>query len=170
MTLTGSLPHEKVAPVKQALAQTYAEKIEAKPVAIDRIALFKQGKAAIAASACSIPSCWPDSLMRAQAGQQRDELVSRLRQRCDRSGSRPARRSASPAAPRAPAAPLISASLCAPRAASRLANTAFGAVMFTTTSAPRQPAAHRNLAAARDVDDHHLPARDAAPAHAAGMP
>jgi len=42
MTLTGSLPHEKVAPVKQALAQTYAEKIEAKPVAIDRIALFKQ--------------------------------------------------------------------------------------------------------------------------------
>lgn len=42
MTLTGSLPPERVAPVKQALAQTYAEKIPARRVAIDRIALFKQ--------------------------------------------------------------------------------------------------------------------------------
>lgn len=42
MTLTGSLPHEQVAPVKQALARTYADKIPAKPVTIDRIALFKQ--------------------------------------------------------------------------------------------------------------------------------
>lgn len=42
MTLTGSLPHEQIAPVKQALAQTYAEKVPATPVAVDRIALFKQ--------------------------------------------------------------------------------------------------------------------------------
>ncbi|WP_245974294.1 DUF1045 domain-containing protein [Bosea caraganae] len=42
MTLTGSLPHEKVAPVKQALARTYAEAIQARPFALDRIALFKQ--------------------------------------------------------------------------------------------------------------------------------
>lgn len=42
MTLTGSLPFDEVAPVKHALAQSYAEALPATPVAIDRIALFKQ--------------------------------------------------------------------------------------------------------------------------------
>lgn len=42
MTLTGSLPDGKIAPVKQALAQIHAEKVPATPVAVDRIALFKQ--------------------------------------------------------------------------------------------------------------------------------
>ncbi|WP_236841665.1 DUF1045 domain-containing protein [Bosea sp. PAMC 26642] len=42
MTLTGSLPPDAVAPTRQALAQAYAASVPAGPVAIDRIALFKQ--------------------------------------------------------------------------------------------------------------------------------
>ncbi len=42
MTLTGSLPPDRVGPVKQALALAYAEAVPAGPVAIDRIALFRQ--------------------------------------------------------------------------------------------------------------------------------
>ncbi len=42
MTLTGSLPFDAVAPVKHALAQSYALALPASPIAIDRIALFKQ--------------------------------------------------------------------------------------------------------------------------------
>jgi putative phosphonate metabolism protein len=42
MTLTGSLPAEQVLTVKQALTQAYAEHVPPAPVAIDRIALFKQ--------------------------------------------------------------------------------------------------------------------------------
>jgi putative phosphonate metabolism protein len=42
MTLTGSLPPDAVAPTREALAQAYAAGVPAGPVAIDRIALFKQ--------------------------------------------------------------------------------------------------------------------------------
>ncbi len=42
MTLTGALPQDRVAPVKQALARAYALAVPFGPVAIDRIALFRQ--------------------------------------------------------------------------------------------------------------------------------
>lgn len=42
MTLTGSLPQAEIAPVKQALMQAYAKAVPGGPVAIDRIALFRQ--------------------------------------------------------------------------------------------------------------------------------
>jgi len=43
MTLTGSLPPDHVAPVKEALKAAYAQAVACEaPVAIDRIALFKQ--------------------------------------------------------------------------------------------------------------------------------
>lgn len=43
MTLTGSLPPELVAPVKEALAQAYEQAVpRPRPFTIDRIALFKQ--------------------------------------------------------------------------------------------------------------------------------
>jgi hypothetical protein len=42
MTLSGSLPAEQVAPVKDALALAYEQAVPRAPVAIDRIALFKQ--------------------------------------------------------------------------------------------------------------------------------
>lgn len=42
MTLSGSLPAEQVAPVKDALALAYAQEVPRTPVLIDRIALFKQ--------------------------------------------------------------------------------------------------------------------------------
>ena len=42
MTLSGSLPPEQVSPVKQALALAYEQAVPRAPVAIDRIALFKQ--------------------------------------------------------------------------------------------------------------------------------
>ncbi len=42
MTLTGSLPQDQIAPVRLALARTYGENVPAGPVAIDRIALFRQ--------------------------------------------------------------------------------------------------------------------------------
>jgi hypothetical protein len=42
MTLTGSLPFDVVAPVKQALVEAYAHAVPAGPVRLDRIALFKQ--------------------------------------------------------------------------------------------------------------------------------
>ncbi|MDR6869458.1 putative phosphonate metabolism protein [Bosea sp. BE125] len=42
MTLTGSLPTEQVLGVKQALTQAYAKHVPPAPVAVDRIALFKQ--------------------------------------------------------------------------------------------------------------------------------
>ncbi len=42
MTLTGSLPPEKTAPVKSALKEAYAAAMPAGPVALDRFALFKQ--------------------------------------------------------------------------------------------------------------------------------
>lgn len=42
MTLTGSLPRDQIMPVRQALAEAYAEAVPAGPVAIDRIALFRQ--------------------------------------------------------------------------------------------------------------------------------
>ena len=42
MTLTGSLPPDRVQPVCEALANAYAKQVAEGPVAIDRIALFKQ--------------------------------------------------------------------------------------------------------------------------------
>lgn len=42
MTLTGSLPRDRVMAVKQVLAEAYARAVPAGPVAIDRIALFRQ--------------------------------------------------------------------------------------------------------------------------------
>jgi putative phosphonate metabolism protein len=42
MTLTGSLPPEEVAPVRDALAQAYCAAVPAGPVTLDRIAIFKQ--------------------------------------------------------------------------------------------------------------------------------
>jgi putative phosphonate metabolism protein len=42
MTLTGSLPSEHAAPVKQGLETAYAAAVPAGPVRIDRFALFKQ--------------------------------------------------------------------------------------------------------------------------------
>ncbi len=42
MTLTGALPQDAVAPIAGALAQAYAQAVPASPVAIDRIALFRQ--------------------------------------------------------------------------------------------------------------------------------
>lgn len=42
MTLTGSLPRDAVAQTRQALALAHAQAVPAGPVAIDRIALFKQ--------------------------------------------------------------------------------------------------------------------------------
>ncbi len=42
MTLTGALPPAAVGPVKAALALAYAQAVPAGPVAIDRIALFRQ--------------------------------------------------------------------------------------------------------------------------------
>jgi putative phosphonate metabolism protein len=42
MTLTGSLPGEQAAPVKQALETAYAAALPASPVRIDRFALFRQ--------------------------------------------------------------------------------------------------------------------------------
>jgi putative phosphonate metabolism protein len=42
MTLTGSLPPDAIAPVKQALAAAHAKAVPPEPVAIDRIALFRQ--------------------------------------------------------------------------------------------------------------------------------
>jgi putative phosphonate metabolism protein len=42
MTLTGSLPQDQVAPARQALSEAYAASVPAGPVAIDRIALFRQ--------------------------------------------------------------------------------------------------------------------------------
>jgi hypothetical protein len=42
MTLTGSLPIEHGTPTRNALADAYAQAVPAGPVAIDRIALFRQ--------------------------------------------------------------------------------------------------------------------------------
>jgi putative phosphonate metabolism protein len=42
MTLTGSLPLEQVAPVRQTLTRAYADAVPPGPIAIDRIALFRQ--------------------------------------------------------------------------------------------------------------------------------
>lgn len=42
MTLTGSLPHDEVAPVRLALERAYAQAVPPGRVAIDRIALFRQ--------------------------------------------------------------------------------------------------------------------------------
>ena len=42
MTLTGSLPQDMVAPVRLALVRAYAQAVPGGPVAIDRIALFRQ--------------------------------------------------------------------------------------------------------------------------------
>ncbi len=42
MTLTGSLPQDQVSQVKQALTRAYARAVPGGPVAIDRIALFRQ--------------------------------------------------------------------------------------------------------------------------------
>lgn len=44
MTLTGSLPGDQVAPVKQALEACYAAALPAGPVRLDRFALFKQSE------------------------------------------------------------------------------------------------------------------------------
>lgn len=46
MTLTGSLPGDQAAPVKQALEVAYAAAIPAGPVRIDRFALFRQDERA----------------------------------------------------------------------------------------------------------------------------
>ncbi len=42
MTLTGPLPPERITPVRQALERAYAGAVPAGPLAIDRIALFRQ--------------------------------------------------------------------------------------------------------------------------------
>lgn len=42
MTLTGALPAEQVAPIRAALAKAFEAAVPAGPVAIDRIALFRQ--------------------------------------------------------------------------------------------------------------------------------
>jgi putative phosphonate metabolism protein len=44
MTLTGSLPHDAVANIASALAAAYAAAVPLAPVAIDRLALFRQDK------------------------------------------------------------------------------------------------------------------------------
>lgn len=46
MTLTGSLPGEQAAPVKQALEAAYAAALPAGPIRIDRFALFRQDERA----------------------------------------------------------------------------------------------------------------------------
>lgn len=46
MTLTGSLPDEHAAPVKQALEAAYAAALPAGPVKLDRFALFRQDERA----------------------------------------------------------------------------------------------------------------------------
>lgn len=46
MTLTGSLPDEHAAPVKQALEAAYAAALQAGPVKLDRFALFRQDERA----------------------------------------------------------------------------------------------------------------------------
>lgn len=42
MTLTGSLPQDQVAPIRDALAAAHAAAVPAGPVTIDRIAIFRQ--------------------------------------------------------------------------------------------------------------------------------
>lgn len=42
MTLTGSLPEDRIWPAGQALKQAYAQAVPAGPVSLDRIALFRQ--------------------------------------------------------------------------------------------------------------------------------
>ncbi|AZO80036.1 MULTISPECIES: DUF1045 domain-containing protein [unclassified Bosea (in: a-proteobacteria)] len=42
MTLTGSLTDEQVTPVKASLIWAYAEAVPSRPVAVDRVAIFKQ--------------------------------------------------------------------------------------------------------------------------------
>lgn len=47
MTLTGSLPPERVEPVRQALDRAHAQAVPACPVPIDRIALYRQDDRAL---------------------------------------------------------------------------------------------------------------------------